>query len=175
MLAIQSQLSCASILFALCVAIVDWRTHRIPNLLCAAAAIAGLSLQVWVHGEDGVIVALGGAAVGFAMFLPFYLVKAFGAGDVKAMATVGVFLGAQATVCAVGMTLMAGAVLGLLVLLLRPATANAVLGRLMGLLVSPIASMRTARHETGTASRERFPYGIAIACGTTAALLIVTR
>ncbi|WP_129777853.1 A24 family peptidase [Peristeroidobacter soli] len=142
MLATQSQLSAASILFVVCVAIIDWRTHRIPNLLCAVAAIIGFGSQVWMHGEAGLLAALGGSAVGFAIFLPFYVLKAFGAGDVKAMATVGAFLGAQTTLLAVGMTLMAGAVLGLAVLLLD------------------------------SASRKRFPYGIAIACGTTAALIV---
>lgn len=175
MLATQSQLDAALILFVVCVAIIDWRTHRIPNLLCAVAAIIGFSSQLWLHGSDGLLSGLGGAAVGFAMFLPFYAVRAFGAGDVKAMATVGVFLGIQATLLAVAMTLMLGAVMGIAVLLLKQASASAILGRLMGLLTAPIASIRSSRHETDTSARERFPYGIAIACGTTAALLIVTH
>lgn len=174
MLATQSQLDAALILFVLCVAIIDWRTHRIPNLLCAVAAIIGLFSQLWIHGDDGLLSALGGAAVGFAMFLPFYVLRAFGAGDVKAMATVGLFLDMHTTMIAVGMTLIAGAILGVAVLLLKPVAANATLHRLIGLLVAPIASMRASRQATAPES-ERFPYGIAIACGTTAALLIVTR
>lgn len=172
MLATQSQLDAALILFVLCVALIDWRTHRIPNLLCAVAAIIGLSLQLWVHGEDGVLTALGGAAVGFAMFLPFYALRAFGAGDVKAMATVGIFLGTQTTMIAVGMTLIAGAILGVAVLLLRPVHASATLHRLIGLVVSPIASMRSSR-ATGPKEAQRFPYGVAIACGTVGALLLM--
>jgi prepilin peptidase CpaA len=175
MLTPQSQLHTVLILFVLAAAIIDWRTHRIPNLLCAAAAIIGLTYQMWMHGEDGLLAALGGVAVGFAMFLPFYVVRAFGAGDVKAMATVGTFLGIQATLLAVGMTLIAGAVLGVAVLLLRRASASAPLGRLMGLLTTPIASMQASRNETEEGIRQRVPYGIAIACGTTAALLIVTH
>lgn len=174
MLATQSQLDAALLLFVLCVAIIDWRTHRIPNLLCAVAAIVGLSSQLWIHGEGGLLSALGGAAVGFAMFLPFYVLRAFGAGDVKAMATVGLFLDMHTTMIAVGMTLIVGAILGVAVLLLKPVAASATFHRLIGLLVAPIASMRAARQATATKS-ERFPYGIAIACGTAAALLIVTR
>ncbi|MFC4313492.1 prepilin peptidase [Steroidobacter flavus] len=174
MLATQSQLDTALILFVICVAIVDWRTHRIPNLLCAVAAIIALSSQMWMHSEDGLLTGLAGAAVGFAMFLPFYALRAFGAGDVKAMATVGLFLDMRTTMVAVGMTLIVGAVLGLAVLLLRPMTANATLHRLMGLFVSPIASMRASR-QAATTESERFPYGVAIACGTAAALLIVSH
>jgi prepilin peptidase CpaA len=158
-------------LFVVCVAIIDWRTHRIPNLLCAVAAIIGLSSQFWIHGEDGLLFALGGAAVGFAMLLPFYVLRAFGAGDVKAMATVGIFLDMRTTAIAVGMTLIAGGILGLAVLLLRPAAASATFHRLIGLFVAPVASMRTSIEANNTDS-QRFPYGIAIACGTTAALFV---
>jgi prepilin peptidase CpaA len=174
MLATDSLLGAALILFVLCVAIIDWRTHRIPNLLCASAAIVGLSSQLWIHGEAGLLSALGGAAVGFAMLLPFYVLRAFGAGDVKAMATVGIFLDMRTTMLAVGMTLIAGALLGVAVMLLRPMQVSATLHRLIGLFVSPIASMHSSR-QTPPAADQRFPYGIAIACGTAATLLIATH
>jgi prepilin peptidase CpaA len=173
MFAAQDQMHVALLMFVVAVAVIDWRTHRIPNLLCATAALMGLSSQMWLHGENGLLAALGGAAVGFAMFLPFYVLRAFGAGDVKAMATVGLFLGPETTLIAVASTLMAGAVLGLCVLLARPMHANATFHRLIGLLSSPVASMRATRQNP--ADRLRFPYGIAIACGTAVALLIITH
>jgi prepilin peptidase CpaA len=172
--AAQSSLDTALTLFVLCVAIIDWRTHRIPNLLCAVAAIIGLSSQLWMHGEDGLLAALGGAAVGFSMFLPFYVLRAFGAGDVKAMATVGIFLGMRTTMMAVGMTLIMGAVLGLAVLIFKRSHASATFHRLVGLMVAPIASMRGSMRAETTESL-RFPYGVAIACGTASALLITSR
>lgn len=173
MLATQSQLDAALMLFVICVAIIDWRTHCIPNLLCAVAAIIGLASQLWMHGDDGLWSALGGAAVGFALFLPFYVLRAFGAGDVKAMATVGIFLGMHTTMIAVAMTLIAGAVLGAAVLLFKPATASATLHRLIALLIAPIASMRGSR--LAITQSQRFPYGLAIACGTAGALLAMPR
>lgn len=172
MLATQGQLDVALLMFVATVALIDWRTHRIPNLLCATAAIIGMSTQMWLHGEDGLLAALGGAAVGFAMFLPFYVLRAFGAGDVKAMATVGTFLGMYATMVAVGMTLIAGAILGMAVLLLRPATASATLARVVGLFLSPVASMRASRQQTSPESYQRFPYGVAIAAGTAVTLIM---
>jgi prepilin peptidase CpaA len=152
MLAPESHLDAALILFVLCVAIIDWRTHRIPNLLCAAGALIGFGSQLWMHGEDGLWSALGGAAAGFSMFLPFYALRAFGAGDVKAMAIVGIFLGMRGAMIAVGMTLIAGALLG----------------------VASMASARGTAAATPTES-QRFPYGTAIACGAAAALLIVSH
>jgi prepilin peptidase CpaA len=173
MLDAPGQLEIVLIVFALALAIIDWRTHRIPNVLCAIAAMYGLTLQVAIDGKAGLLTALGGAAVGFAMFLPFYVVRAFGAGDVKAMATVGIFLGVTSTVHAVGSTLIAGGALGVLALCFKPAHANATLHRLVALLCTPVASMRDSNQSPD--SRLRFPYGIAIACGVAVALIVKTH
>jgi prepilin peptidase CpaA len=175
MLATQTHLNAMLIVFVVSLALIDWRTHRIPNILCAVGAMFGLALQMGIHGEAGLLTALGGAAVGFAMFLPFYVVRAFGAGDVKAMATVGFFLGVPGTMLAVGMTLIAGGVLGAVVLCVKQEHASATLHRVMGLLLAPVASMRGSKRNRSPDSRLRFPYGIAIACGVAVALIIRTH
>jgi prepilin peptidase CpaA len=123
------------------VALIDVRTRRIPNELSATAALLGLVAQASLHGAPGLLDALAGAAIGLGMFLPFYLLRAVGAGDVKAMGTVGIFLGAQASLLAVAFTLIAGALVGVIVLLL-PSLAAA------------------------SAGTRRFAYGGAIAAGT---------
>lgn len=164
----------ALIAYVATVALIDWRTHRIPNRLSAAAAAIGVISQVSTHGAPGLLVALGGAAVGLGMLLPFYLVRVFGAGDVKAMATVGIFLGLKITVIAVAMTLMAGAVLGGLVLWLNPAYASAAFHRFIGLIVAPVAMTR-ARPDASPQPSLRFPYGTAIAAGTVAAMFFTGR
>jgi prepilin peptidase CpaA len=128
------------------VALIDLRTQRIPNALSATAALLGLIAQVSLNGAPGLLSALAGAAIGLGMFLPFYLLRAVGAGDVKAMATVGIFLGAQATPLAVAFTLLAGSIVGVMVLLLQSSAA---------------AATRT----------RRFAYGGAIAVGTFATLV----
>jgi prepilin peptidase CpaA len=133
------------IVYVTMVALIDLRTQRIPNALSAMAALLGLIAQVSLNGGPGLLSALAGAAIGLGMFLPFYLLRAVGAGDVKAMATVGIFLGAQATLLAVAFTLIAGAIVGVIVLLLQ---------------TSPAAATRT----------RRFAYGGAIAVGTFATL-----
>lgn len=173
MFATQAHLQAALIVFVLSVAIIDWCTHRIPNVLCGIGAMLALTLQTALHGEAGLLSALGGALVGFGMFLPFYVVRAFGAGDVKAMATVGMFVGASGAALAVGATLISGAVIGVLMLSIKPEHARATLYRLLGLVFAPVASMRQSKHEHAARSRQRFPYGIAIACGTAVALLVL--
>jgi prepilin peptidase CpaA len=134
------------IVYVTMVALIDLRTQRIPNLLSATAALLGLIEQVSLNGAPGLLSALAGAAVGLGMFLPFYLLRAVGAGDVKAMATVGIFLGAQATPLAVAFTLIAGSIVGVIVLMVQSSAA---------------AGART----------RRFAYGGAIAVGTLATLV----
>jgi prepilin peptidase CpaA len=127
--------------YVVMVAVIDIRTHSIPNALSATAAALGLIAQVSLNGTPGLLSALAGAAIGLAMFLPFYVLRAVAAGDVKAMATVGVFLGAPATLFACAFTLIAGAMFGVSILLLQASAA---------------ATTRT----------RRFAYGGAIALGT---------
>jgi prepilin peptidase CpaA len=153
----------ALIAYVSMVALVDINTHRIPNSLSATAAVLGLSLQLWVNGAPGVLGALGGAAVGLGIFLPFYVLRAFGAGDVKAMATVGIFLGAQLTLLAAAFTLVAGAIVGVIVLL-HSSGATSVLYRLAGVTAAPATSSQV----------RRFAYGGAIAIGTLATLLVTS-
>lgn len=172
MLATQTHLNVTLIAFVVSLALIDWRTHRIPNVLCAVGAMSGLALQVGIHGEAGLLAAFAGTLVGFGMFLPFYVVRAFGAGDVKAMATVGIFLGVSGTMLAVGMTLIAGAVLGVAVLCVKREHANATLHRTLGLLTAPMLSMRSSKRDPSANSSLRFPYGVAIACGVAATLII---
>jgi prepilin peptidase CpaA len=134
------------IVYVTMVALVDIRTHSIPNALSATAAALGLIAQVSLNGAPGLLSALAGAAIGLGMFLPFYLLRAVGAGDVKAMATVGIFLGVQATALAVALTLIAGAIVAVIVVLRQSSAAAAI----------------------GT---RRFAYGGAIAVGTFATLV----
>ena len=78
-------------------AVSDYRTRRIPNELVLAGAAAGLlgNTLFSTLPLDGFVTALQGLATGLAAFLPLYLLRLMGAGDVKLMAMVGAFLGLQ--------------------------------------------------------------------------------
>lgn len=74
----------------------DWRQLKVPN----AALILVLVPAVLVLAVDGRgllgekwLSSLGGMAVGFALTLPGYVVRRFGAGDVKFAAVLGLLLG----------------------------------------------------------------------------------
>jgi prepilin peptidase CpaA len=71
----------------------DARTRRIPNYLTLGATLAGLGFQLGAHGWPGLGQGLLGFCVGFALMIGFYLKGGMGAGDVKALAALGTWLG----------------------------------------------------------------------------------
>jgi hypothetical protein len=87
------------------------------------------------------------------------------------MAAAGVYLGAKWTLLAGGITLAAGAVLGALVLFLSASTPKTALHRLVGVAASPLVFAKGTIDPITTKRRQRFPYGVAIAVGVTAATL----
>lgn len=143
----------------------DLKGHRIPNILTVGGVVAGILLQTWFFGLDGVISGLGGLALGLALYLPLYLLGGMGAGDVKLMAAVGALLGSQTVLLAAGLSLIAGSLIGLGVVLvriillgvLRPYLATAKYLLSTGTYISPATNITVDT---------RFPYAVAIAAGT---------
>ena len=69
-------------------------------------------------GRIGVVQSLLGLAAGLALFMPLYLLRALGAGDVKLLAMVGAWLGAPLLLGAALLTLLAGGAMALFVMVL---------------------------------------------------------
>lgn len=84
------------LLLALCMAVGDWRTRRIPNYLTFGGALAGLVFQTALFGLSGLTQALSGLLLGLALLLLPYIYGGMGAGDVKALAALGAWLGPRA-------------------------------------------------------------------------------
>lgn len=133
-------------------AVVDVRTRRIPNWLTGGLVLSGLVFNVWRGGMVGVGLALAGAALGLAILLPMYAVRAIGAGDVKLLAGLGAVLGPQVLVSVAIYTALAGGLISA-ILLARS-------GRLLLVLREILIERRPPTRGGGTA-----PYGVAIASG----------
>lgn len=105
------------VLFVLLVyaAVIDVRSHRIPNRLVLSGLGFALLYSVVVPfwGEHGFLWALGGAAIGFGVLFPLWLLRMMGAGDVKLMAMTGALLGVDAVQTALVGTLAAGGIFAL--------------------------------------------------------------
>lgn len=81
--------------FILSLAMATWdlRTRRIPNVLTFGGALAGIIFQTALFGWSGLGQSLAGLALGLALLLLPYVLGGMGAGDVKALAALGAWLG----------------------------------------------------------------------------------
>ena len=91
----------------------DLKSRRIPNWLVLVGLVSSFIVQILFNssGSFSGFKAWGlGLLVGFGLFLPLYLLRAMGAGDVKLMAMVGAFLGPVSALGAVLTALVVGGV-----------------------------------------------------------------
>lgn len=142
-----------AILAGIAATVNDLAKREIANWIPVALLAAGLGWHIGVHGWTGAWIALAGAAVGFGVFLIFYLLGGMGGGDVKLMAGFGALLGTGR--------------------LLEAALWAAGIG---GVLAVSVLGWRAVRRGLGrgaaaSAGRESIPYAPAITLGVWIALL----
>lgn len=160
------------VVFAVILAsITDLHSHRIPNKLTAPVALLGLALQGWINGLAGLADGFLGVLVAFFGFLPFYLARWMAAGDIKLLMAVGACLGWRLGLLAGLSTLLIGAIVAFLFLLIQ----GELLAYLRRYAVMAKCLLFTGRFayippEPGHSASVRFPYALAIALGTLAAL-----
>lgn len=80
------------LVLVLCCGIYDLRVRRIPNWLTMPALLGGVVSNAFLI-RHGLLLALAGAGCALLVYLPLYLVRGMGAGDVKLMAAVGAICG----------------------------------------------------------------------------------
>jgi prepilin peptidase CpaA len=143
----------------------DLRSHRIPNKLIILGLFAALVFQLAASATPGLWSGLLGAVIGLACFMPFHAMRAMGAGDVKLMAVVGLFMGPTGALYAALFSLLAGGLCALCYLTwhgLR-ASVNPLLHE------GPMAAIQSAFVAARLARRDRLPFAIPIAVGSMAA------
>jgi prepilin peptidase CpaA len=161
----------------------DLRTRRIPNALVATGIALGFLFQTLAPSGDGLFArwwgAIGplhglyGLLAGLALFLPFYLLRALGAGDVKLLGMVGVWFGPRPMIGVFLLTLLAGGVLALTVALCNRSLGQA-LGNVRFMITDTVVRVVTGASGQVTAPARtsgRLPYALAVAVG--AALEVV--
>lgn len=148
--------------------IYDIKYRRIPNWLILAGLLSSIFYQIFSGYGYGLVFWITGLGVGLFCFMPLYIMRAMGAGDVKLMAAVGSFLGGSAAIQTVMLTLFAGGALALLVMLWNRSWKLVL--KNIGLMTAnmTIAAMtrQLPKAEAPLKSAGNLPYGVAIAVGT---------
>ena len=167
----------ALVLLVLAALVFDLRQRRIPNTLVLLMLGAGLLInfigpQIWLRGTGllttypgalGIKGALLGALTGLAVFLPFYLLRAMGAGDVKLMAGIGSFVGPATAIDVALFILVTGGVLAV-VRMVWVRQTQLVLFNVVTALGQWVPGS-VARFDPATQSADRMPYALAMAGG----------
>lgn len=163
---IEQYLQVALLLLVSIAAVNDLATRRIPNRLLLAGMVSALLLYL-LSARPGELLmsAVGGMALGLALFLPFYLLRGMAAGDVKMMVVVGFFTGPDEALQIAVLSWCAGGVMALLLVLLH-GQLRPVLGNLHRLLLRTMTSGSVLPVAVEPTSVGSMPYGVAIAVGT---------
>jgi prepilin peptidase CpaA len=159
----------------------DIRSRRIPNQLVVSGLVIAWVIHLFsglqfgpVHFDNAWKTPAFGTLAGLAVFMPLYLLRACGAGDVKLMAMVGAFVGPVTVLHAALCTLIAGGVLSLVFMLFK-GVATQTLNNVRFIVTDLMVRVRSGgspRIEPLATTAARLPYAVAISAGTLAALLL---
>jgi prepilin peptidase CpaA len=139
-------------------AVCDLAARRIPNVLVFPLAALGITVGGLTRGVAGAGWATACLALGLAIWLPFYLVRAMGAGDVKLFAAAAAWLTPGAVLDAALLSALVGGILGV-VWFVRTHGARFAAVRLAHAAHQP----RILREPLPAASpAARVPYGVAM-------------
>lgn len=158
-------------------AVIDYRTHRIPNSLVLVGMVFGVIYNMLVppfpHASYWWPVE--GLGLGLFAFLPLYALGVMGAGDVKLMAMVGAIVGPVDVVWALFYTMIVGGLLSIALVVSR-GTVRRLLANFTALFqltyLDAVEGVRPNLRIGADASAGKLPYGVAIAIGTVGYLLL---
>ncbi len=148
---------------------IDGRQLRVPNWLTFPLVLSGLVYSTWVGGWAGLGAGLLGTAVGLACLLPLYAVGGMGAGDVKLLAGVGAWLGAQVTFYAFCASTVVGGIIAIAMVTYRGAFRKHYTNFLM--IATEWLTVKNPRELAQIAAERKpqmflLPYGIPICIGS---------
>ena len=148
---------------------IDFTERRVPNWLNLALILAGFAAQFAFVGWAGVTAGFWGMWTGFGLLIVPWMMHAMGAGDVKLMAAIGVWLGPLLTLYSFALGAVLGGVTAVIMILsarrLGSACAN------LAIIMDKCSSRQTLFSEFGSvksfgSSGQLLPYGIPLTAGT---------
>jgi prepilin peptidase CpaA len=161
--------------FVFVAAVYDLRFRRIPNWLNLTGAVVGIGVNAYVFARHGILLAALGLLLPLAVYLPLYLLRAMGAGDVKLMAAVGSIVGPHNWLGILLCTAIAGGLLALAVSVAKGRLRQTIYN--VAILAHELLHFRAPAHshselDVKNQRSMRLPHGVAIATGALAFLAL---
>ena len=161
----------AVLLVGVAACVTDFRSRRIPNVLTFGASVAAFAFWAYSGGLTGLGFSVAGWLVGCLLFLPWFLLRGMGAGDVKLLAALGAWVGPGTAVWIALYAAVAGGVFAVVVTLasgylgtmVRNVWGLLMFWRVVGLQPHPELTLATA-------SGPRLPYAFPITAGAVVGL-----
>ena len=147
------------LLIAVWISWSDLKTRKIPNYLTLGAATAGLAYNLATGGWSGLADGALGLLLGFGFLILPYILGGMGAGDVKALAALGAWLGPAATVRFFCYTAIAGGLMSLAVLVWKKQIGQRVLNMVL------CQENLSALVQVPVQKTPGIPYGVAMLLG----------
>lgn len=153
--------------------IYDLRFRRIPNWLNLSGIILGVGMNTFLFEAHGLAAAMLGLLCALLVYLPLYLIRGMGAGDVKLMAAVGSIAGPQNWLAIFIATALFGGVVSLILITLKRRYHETCLNLI--LILAELAHFRLPsqtdpRLDVRNQNALRIPHGALIAGGSIAFL-----
>lgn len=104
----------------------DLRYRQIPNWLVLAGLAGGLAGNVVEQGLGGLWTSLTGFGLALLIYVPLYLLRGAGGGDLKLMSAIGAMVGAQEWLLIFVLSALFGGLAALLLLLARGKLVRAI-------------------------------------------------
>lgn len=150
-------------------ALYDIRFRRIPNWLTVSGAVLGFASNALLLQFHGAVIAASGLALAMAVYVPLYLLRAMGAGDVKLMAAIGAIVGPTSWISIFLAAAIVGGIAALGLILIRGKIYETLFR--VQIILTELAHLRAPyRSEPTLDVREkaalRMPHGVSIALGT---------
>jgi len=164
------QVTCALLIPGILLASwIDYAQRRVPNWLNAALIVLGFIVQAIYFGWSGMGTGMLGLLTGFGLLIVPWMMHGMGAGDVKLMAAIGVWVGPMLTLYSFGLGAIIAGVAAVVMIVstgrLRMACAN------FNLILAKCTNPQTVFSEVGSAksfgaSSQLLPYGVPLTAGT---------
>ncbi len=150
-------------------AFTDLKARRIPNWLVASGLALGVGLNWFLYGGVGLKFAIQGLGLAMLIYLPLFVLRGMGAGDVKLMAAVGSLAGPGNWLRIFVLTAIIGGVVAVIYILSQGAAGKAA-RNLAGIVLSPFRGKAPYQDnpelDVTSGKGMSLPHGAVIALGT---------